>query len=102
MKVLSFQEKKKKRIQENLHLFQERFWEWVLTRRWNPCDACAKLLLNMWEEKQLWEGLCGVCSSYFYYYQVLYVRALKTVCQRGEKLPTFEELEEWYFNQEEV
>jgi hypothetical protein len=28
------------------------------------------------------------------------VRAIKTVCRRGEKIPTFKELEEWYFQQE--
>lgn len=30
MNVVSLQEKRRRKIEENLHLFQEHFWEWVL------------------------------------------------------------------------
>lgn len=101
MKILNFQEKKKKKIMKNLELFQDHFWDWVFTYRWKPCPECTRLLLQLWKQDCLWSSLCGVCCSYFYYYQVLYVRAIKTVCRRGEKIPTFQELEDWYFGQEE-
>ena len=100
MKVISLQEKKRKKVEENLNVFQEHFWEWVFAYRWKPCPECTRLFLSMWRQECLWSKLCGVCSSYFYYYQVLYVRAIKTVCERGHKVPTFRELEEWYFKQE--
>ncbi len=99
-KVVSFQEKKKRKIEENLHLFQLNFWEWVFAYRWRPCPKCTRLLQLWWGRECLWSGLCGVCCSYYYYYQVLYVRALKTVCQRGEKNPSFRELEAWYYQLE--
>ncbi len=98
--VISFQDKKKRKIEENLNLFQVNFWEWVFAYRWRPCHECTRLLQSCWGQEKLWTGLCGVCCSYYYYYQVLYVRALKTVCQRGEKNPTFRELEEWYYQHE--
>ncbi|NMB41059.1 MAG: hypothetical protein GX996_03890 [Firmicutes bacterium] len=101
MKVISLQEKKREKIEENLHVFQEHFWEWVFAFRWKPCPECTRLLLKLWRHECLWSNLCGVCSSYFYYYQVLYVKAIKTVCQRGKKVPTFRELEKWYFQQEQ-
>jgi hypothetical protein len=100
MKIICFQEKKRKKIEDNLEKFQEHFWKWVFTHRWKPCPKCTTELILLWGEEELWSRLCGVCCSYFYYYQVLYVRALKTVCQRGEKVPTFRELEEWYYEQE--
>ena len=100
--VISFQDKKKRKIEENLNLFQVNFWEWVFAYRWRPCPQCTRLLQSCWGQERLWTGLCGVCCSYYYYYQVLYVRALKTICRRGEKNPTFRELEEWYFQHEKL
>ncbi|MGI5875775.1 MAG: hypothetical protein ACOX6X_03025 [Dethiobacteria bacterium] len=100
MKIISFQDKKRKKIEDNLERFQEHFWEWVFTHRWKPCPECTSELLLFWGQEHLWSKLCSVCCSYFYYYQVLYVRALKTVCERGRKIPTFQELETWYFEQE--
>ncbi|MGI5822883.1 MAG: hypothetical protein ACOX6Z_02950 [Dethiobacteria bacterium] len=102
MNVVNLQERKRKKIEKNLLAFQERFWEWVFTYRWKPCAECTDLLFYLWKQENIWSQLCGTCSSYFYHYQVLYVRAIKTVCQRGKKVPTFQELEDWYFQQEQL
>jgi hypothetical protein len=100
MKVISFQEKKRKKLEDNLAAFQENFWEWVFAYRWKPCPNCTRLLMSMLGQEHLWSNLCTSCCSYFYFYQVLYVRAIKTICQRGEKVPSFKELEDWYYQQE--
>jgi len=97
VKVFSFMEKKKKKMERNLDHFQDRFWEWVFTCRWNPCPQCTKMIMHLWGQECLWHKLCPSCQSYFYHYQLLYVRAIKGVCNGGEKVPTFRELEEWYF-----
>ena len=101
-KVISMVDIKRKKIEENLEFFQERYWEWVFAYRWKPCPQCTRLLLRMWKQENIWSNLCGVCCSYFYYYQVLYVRAIKTVCQRGRKVPTFQELEDRYYQHGEL
>ena len=100
VKVVSFQEKKQQKLKDNLAVFQERFWEWVFAYRWKPCPVCTRVLLSMLGQEDVWSNLCTSCCSYFYFYQVLYVRAIRTVCQRGEKVPSFRELEDWYFEQE--
>jgi len=97
LNVFSLQERRKKKIKKNLEIFQDHFWEWIFAYRWKPCRDCTRLLTTHWNKDCLWSQLCGLCCSYFYFYQVLYVRALKTVCSRGEKVPTFRELEDWYF-----
>ena len=86
-KVISMVDIKRKKIEENLEFFQERYWEWVFAYRWKPCPHDTFVVAHVEAGKYLVQS-CGVCCSYFIITRCSTSGRLKQYAS-GRKVPHF-------------